>query len=211
MFLPQVIILSTQRSGTHLLQSFLSRHPMINGRGEMFLRYMRTGNLDSNLDGRINVGILMYSEIAVFLKMVESLDNDLDLKIIHLLRDPGNVALSRLQMEADKKMLGSSYQAHFHTTEQEDNYKKFINARKALDSSRLDVITKQVTHDQYQFTEMLKDTPHLQLYYEEIAPDNKPVEQLNKATRNKLFNFLGLDAGDLTFYTTYIKTGIHHN
>jgi hypothetical protein len=75
--IPEVIILSHQRSGTHFFQSCLMSHPKIRGRGECFDRYEKArlsrvecGSEDlalfRNESGKINVGILMYNQIPSF-------------------------------------------------------------------------------------------------------------------------------------------------
>jgi hypothetical protein len=54
--LPEVLIISHPRSGTHLLESFLECHPLIHGRGEIFLTYQRNGIIEKNQGSKINVG-----------------------------------------------------------------------------------------------------------------------------------------------------------
>jgi len=44
--LPEILIIGNQRSGTHLLESFLKNHPLINGRGEIFLKYEQNGRIE---------------------------------------------------------------------------------------------------------------------------------------------------------------------
>ena len=70
--IPQVLIFSTQRSGTHLLASFFEQHPQIHVRGEAFLRYERTGTITENIPGKLNMGILMYNQVLT----MESLGGD---------------------------------------------------------------------------------------------------------------------------------------
>lgn len=206
MYLPEVIILSTQRSGTHLLDSILRKHPMIHGKGEMFLRYRRKGTLLNNVEDKINIGILMYSELSIFLKLGGGAYKPL---IIHLLRNPYDVALSRLQMRADRLKLGNSYKAHCKINELEKpEVSKRLKDRIEPDDSSIDSLVCSIAENQQKHVLMLKNIPHLQINYEEIALDNESVTVLNKEVQKKLMIFLNLSDDDFKLSTSYYKTGI---
>jgi len=209
MELPQAIILSTQRSGTHLLESFLKKHPQVNGMGEMYLRYRRHGELSTNVAGKVNIAILMYSEMPIFLKLYEEDHAELDCKIIHLLRDPQNIALSRAQMEADKKQAGAAYQAHYHKSDLETvNSNSVPKARGIANLADLPQRVKEIVEEQQLYIDLLKPVEHLQLYYEEFVKDDQNVEELDEQVQKKLFSFLGLQDTGGRLFTTYIKTGM---
>lgn len=207
MILPQVIILSTQRSGTHLLESFLASHPGINGRGEMFLRLQRSGIIENNVNGKINIGILMYDQIHIFKELGGNFFNH---KIIHLLREPFAVALSLLQMQADKKETGANYKAHYQKTKLSDKKpNSFISQRGVLDITYLETLKDSILKEQEKHIEQLKSIYHLQLRYEDLAPGNETVEYLNAITQGQLTSFLELPSEPRIFHTAYLKTGIN--
>ena len=204
--LPEIIILSTQRSGTHLLESFLTKHPRINGKGEMFLRYKRTGILKENDDNKINVAILMYSEINVFLNLG---GGNYFPKIIHLIRAPYQVALSRLQMQADKLQLGDKYKAHCKVSDlQKPEIIEKLNRRNKPDLSTVESLSAAILKNQTKHISLLEKVHHLQIDYNEIAQNGKSAEYLNEDTQRKLLAFLELPDEGIRLYTTYFKTGI---
>jgi hypothetical protein len=205
MYLPEVIILSTQRSGTHLLESFLAKHPLFHAKGEMFLKFIRSNVLVENAPGKINIGILMYGQLRTFLQLGGFEYNP---KIIHLLRNPYNVALSRLQMGADRVQMGEAYQAHFHIEDlSRPEIKKMLDERIRPDLTEVETLASKITEEQQVFIQMLENTPHLQLNYEEIVRDNESVRILDKEIQSRILSYLDVP-DDCELYTTYYKTGI---
>ena len=192
---PQALIFSTQRSGTHLLLSFLNKHPNVHGRGEIFLKYKRTGQIEDNHPDKLNVAILMYDQLPVFKKLGGVLK---DLKIIHLIRDCHFVALSRLQAQADKKKQGLDYQAHYH---KEDPLKE----QGIPELSRLDQLKNEIDQEQRQFVKLLKNLDHLELKYEEIVQNDQSVEFLDQEVQQRLLRYLDLETVPFRLYTTLIK------
>lgn len=206
MYLPEVIILSTQRSGTHLLESFLVKHPMFHGKGEMFLRYTRSGVLLENVEGKINIGILMYSELPIFFALGGSNYNP---KVIHLLRDPYKVALSRLQMEADKSQLGSAYRAHYFIDELSNpEVKKILDERISPDLTRVESLAASIAESQQKHIRLLESIAHLQISYEEIVKDDESVHVLDKEIQRRLLSFLDVPADNTDWHTHFYKTDI---
>lgn len=201
--LPEILIIGYQRSGTHLLESFLKNHPLINGRGEIFLKYEQNGRIEKNKESKINVGILMYGQMSAFEKLGGILKKH---KIIHLVRNSEDVALSLLQAEADKKIQGSDYKAHYKENEiMPEHYK--IKYRKAL----LLIIKKRIYAKQRKYSEELSKSGCLELTYESIAPNNKTVKELDKNLTKMIFDYLEIKIdGACKLQTRYIKTGINN-
>ncbi|HEY4789022.1 MAG TPA: sulfotransferase domain-containing protein [Bacteroidales bacterium] len=198
MLLPEALILSTQRSGTHLLESFLTKHPQIVGQGELFNRYHKLGILERKVEGKLNIGILMYNQMYIFEKLGGAFINH---KIIHLIRNPYNVALSRLQMTADKAKQGNLYKAHYHNHES-------INERGVPDLSKLIELTNEINAVQQKYIELLKDTNHLLIKYEDFVKNDENAVELDEDVQSKILQFLCLENVSFKLYTTYIKTGI---
>jgi len=123
---PDVVILSHQRSGTHFLQASLASHPKVRPRGEFLLQLKKKvksseakmsalSQVESpvfrNQTGMLNIGIVMYSQMALFEPICGELCS---YPVIHLTRNPWNVAQSIVQMKADRQSLGEAYRAHYH-------------------------------------------------------------------------------------------------
>jgi hypothetical protein len=196
--IPQVLILGTQRSGTHVLESFFRKHPQIHIRGEVFLPYEKTGKAGGNISGKLNIGILMYSQVAAMEKMGGKL---LDQKIIHLLRNPKAIARSRLQMEADRKVLGAQYRAHLYQGES-------LPRRGIPDTSVLEKMARSIEMEQEKYKEILKGTFHLELHYEDFVPSEESISVLDRSVQIRVLSFLGLKDPGVPFYTKHVKTGI---
>ena len=210
MILPQVLILSTQRSGTHLLQSFLSQHHNVKAHGELFLKFRRNGRLPAMAPDKVNVGILMYNQFPIFLEATKAVNESENCKLIHLLRDPHDVALSCLQMEADKNMLRGEFRAHFVTTDSDD-IAQYIKpeTRAKPDLLKLPAKKQKTIEQQNIFIEVLKDKEHLEVRYEEMAPCNAEVRAIDPWLQYKLFAFVGLDDIPVDRSTPYRKSGIN--
>lgn len=207
---PEVIILSTQRSGTHLLQSMLGCHSLVQTRGEFILDYRRkraAGILEPELDpaaiagfryrrrpGFVNLGIVMYGQIAEFERWCGSL---LSCKIVHLIRDPLQVAKSRLQMKRDREVLGDKFRAHYHAHHTATLPPVYTDPDEVA-------LAEQIRISQTHHLKLLEGNPNvLTLSYEEIC-NNKQVSHLDAALGQRLFSFLGLDAEDVR--THLVKT-----
>jgi len=193
--IPQVLIFSTQRSGTHLLASFFEQHPQIHVRGEAFLRYERTGTITENIPGKLNMGILMYNQVLT----MESLGGTLlQQKIIHLLRDPKAVAQSRLQVQADKKVLRKQYRAHYYEGET-------LPQGGIPDLSGLEDLARSIEQEQVKYKEVLKGVPHLELHYEDFVHPGRSISILDQDIQVRILSFLGLPKSGIPLYTKYIK------
>ena len=151
----------------------------------------------------------MYSELPVFFDLGGM---NYDPKIIHLLRDPHKVALSRLQMEADKLQLGDAYRAHYFIDELSDpEVKKILDERISPDLTKIRELASFIAESQQQHIRLLENIAHFQVNYEEIVRDNASVSILDKGIQSRLLSFLNVpdDSGDL--YTTFYKTDIAHH
>ncbi|MEO6523832.1 MAG: sulfotransferase domain-containing protein [Mucilaginibacter sp.] len=205
MDLPQVIILSTQRSGTHLLESFLKHHPNLHGRGEMFLRYSREGFAGENVREKINVAILMYNQLKIFKNVGGELAA---CKIIHLLRDPKNVALSRCQARSDKAYYGDKYRAHLSVGEMSLEKRIKSDLRIPPDLHDFEQQAIKILQEQKCISELLFAIPHLELHYEDFVSGEVSIDVLNVKTATMLGDYLSLDAAYFQKKTSYVKTGI---
>jgi len=204
---PEVFILSTQRSGTHLLLSCLNKHSKIHGRGEIFEKFKRGGIIEDNIPDKINIGILMYVHFDIYNRLGGDLKNH---KIIHLLRDPLAVALSRLQREADKKKMGSIFKPHYHKDSPDERKLATSSERGIVDTIKADKLAMEIESTQKKYINQLKNIPHLEIHYEELVPDNKGIEQLSPQISELLLNYLDLKNDVQSLFTTYIKTGIRY-
>jgi hypothetical protein len=200
--LPEILIISHQRSGTHMLESFLKSHPMINGKGEILLKYETSGLLEKNQQNKKNVGILMYGQMNTFERIGGILKKH---KIIHLLRNPEDVALSILQMKSDKEIQKSDYKAHYKENET-------IPKRNNLKYSKLEllILEKMIAYKQIKYSEILSKIGCLEITYESMAPNNKTVKELDGKIAKRIFEFLDLKMENpCKIQTRYIKTGIN--
>ena len=199
--IPQVIILSTQRSGTHLLLSFLENNSLMHRRGEIFWYYRQGRNIGFNKINKINIGILMYNQIYIFEKLGGILS---DVKIIHLLRDPKQVAKSQVQMIKDKELLGDKFKGHLYKGES-------MPERAIISPDDIVILENEIRQSQKKYIQLLKNIPHLELHYEDIVPDQKTVEQLDQKIKKKILKFLHLKDDHLVYKTDLIKTAVDKN
>lgn len=207
---PQFIILGHQRSGTHFLQSLISSHPSVHGRGEFILHYKRLNAraefeemagserfryVFQNMPGYINVGIVMYSQMGLFEELCGSLKSQ---RVIHLLRDPLAVALSVAQMKADREALGEKFKAHYRMGESMPT-----TAPVALES--IAETEQRVAALQAEYRQKLAfNESVLTVKYDEMTL-NQQVNELAPETSKKLLDFIGLDYRPLR--TQLQKTG----
>jgi hypothetical protein len=198
--LPEVIIFTIQRSGSHLLLDLLESHPDINGRRELF--YNRTERRQLELpyvEGKVNVAILHYGQLDNFYYFGGELKK---VKIIHLLRNPRNVAISILQLVADRK-LNKNIKGH-------QEVRKYYGERAEIDVSQLpDRISKTIEKQNAEI-EMLKDMEHLQIRYEDFVPDEKSIEYLDDDIAKRILDFIGLEYRD-RLRTKLVKTRVYED
>lgn len=194
---PHAIILSHQRSGTHLLQAALASHPRVHGRGEFILQYRRRGreprsanssDIYVNRPGLVNLGIVMYSECDIFQNVCARLDT---MKIIHLLRNPRDVARSVAQMEADRVKLGPDFKAHYTLDE--------VPHAPAVSSEELRVaIQAKVAAEQEHFMAQMDGHPRLFVVTYEDLTGGKQTNALARTLAEPILNFIGLEYRPLT-------------
>lgn len=194
---PDVLILSHQRSGTHFLQSALGSHPDVHCRGEFILRYRRLkqGRITTvdpwiyrNKVGCLNLGILMYSQVALFEETCEPLGKR---RLIHLLREARNVATSVAQMEADRAQQGSGFRAHYELTEA-------MPEPAPVSAAMVDLLERKVRAKQQEYCAKLEGNPLVcSMWYEQIT-ENKQTTLLSDDVSVALLGFLGLHYAPLT-------------
>jgi hypothetical protein len=207
---PDAVIFAHQRSGTHLLQSSLASHPQVHGRGEFVLLYKRAcrrvqENVKPTNDRplayvnkphRLNIGIVMYSEKAIF----EGLCGPLSaFRVIHLLREPLQVATSVAQMEADRAALGEKFRAHY-------NLDECPPAHAEYSTDRIAPLVAKVAALQEKYVLELRHYPRvLTVSYEEITA-GKQVAEIPAGIAHRLLGFLELKEEGLR--NTLRKTGL---
>jgi hypothetical protein len=199
---PDAIIVAHQRSGTHFLQASLASHPGVHERGEFILRYKRRNRSTHalanpsddvpdayvNLPGRLNIGIVMYSERPIYERMCGPLSNA---KVIHLVRDPRDVAISVAQMRADRAVLGGDFKAHYRIHESPPPHAEYSVAD-------IDALVAKVTALQRGFAVECAGFPRaLTLSYEEIT-GGRQVSEIPEHIATRLLEFLGLESRRLT-------------
>jgi len=191
---PYAIIVGHPRSGTHLLEECLASHPKIHKRSECVLRYrqwLEGENLSktisrkyifNNLPRSVNIAIVMYKELP----LLETLCGPLaGFKLIHLLRDPADVARSCAQWKANKAKYGEKARAHYKITETPPPNAKFSAAS-------VRTLTRQVKKLQDQHAALFAQHPAtLTVHYEEFT-GSREVNQLPDAFSRKILKFIGL-------------------
>lgn len=207
---PDVIILSTQRSGTHLLQSMLGAHSRVQTRGEFILQFRRkraagidapelepaelTGYRFRRRPGFVNLGIVMYGQIKEYEALCQPL---LSTKIIHLIRDPQHVARSQLQMKRDRDVLGDKYRAHYHVRDA-------AMLPPVVAHPEEHELAEKIRASQAYHLDLLEGKPDVfTISYEEICQDRQ-VRQFDEKLAARLFAFLDLDVEAVS--TELVKT-----
>jgi hypothetical protein len=213
--LPEVLILSYPRSGTHFLQSSLASHPKIHGRGECIMRFKRlisqqpkqeqSQNLPdpfifTNKPNHLNVAILMY-------KLVDFATDEFgcsltDFKIIHLIRNPKQVAYSNAQAGANRKSLGAKFKAHYRLHE-------CLPPNSPISLQMVDKIEKEVILLQKKYSKKLGSHPNVLTIDYETLTSGRQVNKISKEYASLLLNFLGLNYAPLR--NSLRKTGIEPN
>jgi len=207
---PQLIILSRQRSGTHFLESCVASHPKVRGRGECFIRYKKrllgiiTPNdiprrdwvVFENQVDRLNIGILMYDHVPFFELHFGPLR---DHKIIHLLRNPVAIANSEAQKLANREYYKEGYASHYRINQTPPPNRPF-------DPRLAEEMCRAIRQDQTIFAERLTTYPRvLTITYESIT-GNCHASNILQTAAETLLNFLNLEPHPLS--TTLQKTGV---
>jgi hypothetical protein len=197
---PEAIILSHSRSGTHFLEASLGNHPKVHQRGECFLRYeqfiaencreqlkkppRRGSHRYKNIPDKLNIAILMYPNVPF---VTNELRFSLQaVKIIHLLRNPRHVAISCAQMEADRFHFGDGFKAHYKLDQPSHEHVP-------IREKRIQEIKQEVMAFQNDFSEKLKNHPHvLTINYDEVTK-NQQMNEIPERLASEWLNFLGLN------------------
>jgi hypothetical protein len=226
---PHAIILSVPRSGTHFLQASLASHPRIFSRDEFLVRYANNGSneLDNllglryhayaNKPSRLNIGIIMYENIQDYESFFGPLT---ETKIIHLLRNPLDIALSCLRMETDRKYYQNKFRKHYLQNERPLPHRKFqigilhallrnicvwspdgsppANSAPSSFEEGIAAIAQVIETMQSHVSRQLASHPDiLTVNYDEIT-GNTQVNRLPKPICVKILDFLDLEYRPLT-------------
>ena len=108
-------------------------------------------------------------------------------------------------MNADKKILGPDYKAHYHT--EDANEMLPPEARPIPDISKIEIDKEKIETLQNHYSSILLDYDHITLRYEDFVPSNETVQTLDGDVKQKLIDYLALPEPH-DFYTTLIKTAM---
>lgn len=200
---PEAIILSVQRSGTKVLLDALSSHPDIHGCGEMFANpnHPRIKSQRPCDPDKYNIGVLMYNHIERFLKLGGDFNN---IKIIFLTRNPRNIAISRLQLEGDRRN-DPNFNAHLIRNFRESYY----NKRASLSENKIHENQLIITRFQNIEKSIIANTDYLHVNYEDFVKEEQNIEYLDEEVAKKILGYLDLEYNGI-LPTRYIKTGIYN-
>lgn len=205
--MPDVLIISYPRSGTHFLESALKSHPQIRGRGECFLRYFRhfsgdtlvkhhDSDLFTNVPTRVNLGILMYGLVDYARINIGEISNQ---RIVHLLRDPISVAKSEVQKRANRLHYGV-YSSHYRIGSPPP-------PNRPIAMTDVLSIAELVNAEQLHYRDRLRCYPKvLTITYEELT-NNLQTFVIPDDISYRILDFLGIERSQLR--THYLKTGVH--
>jgi hypothetical protein len=145
---------------------------------------------------KVNIGILMYCVVEFFEKQFGCLEN---YKIIHLLRDPVEVAMSEVQKIVNREFYTpAGYASHYRISDTPPINRPF-DQRLALQ------MAAQIQEDQAQFTRRMEQHPNaFRVSYEDLT-QNRQANSIPDDAACRLLNFIGVDLSSLT--TTLRKTG----
>lgn len=206
LYKPDIVILSSMRCGTHLLQSLLGSHPDINIMGEIFLQLSRGREVPPVVEGKVNICILMYYQMKTFEQYNGSLKK---FRVIHLKRDPLRAAISIIQRKVDKEKFGSQHSAHAHKSTI-DEYNKI---RGNITKENYNEIHKMKDEYKYLLDYYSKylvnyNVDYINVNYEDFVDEEKSIDTLNKEVADKILNFIGGINLDVVLTTKMVKTGL---
>ncbi len=167
--LMRFVILAHHRSGTHLLATKLASHPDISCSGEPSYDY--TGYLDELMapEALLHGHIRMYKHPDVETILGGH-------RILHLVRDPRQTALSVLVTKGIEAYSGGGYAPHYT--------KDYELVRFPVPSGAVESRMKQVQAQQVMWRQRLKGFGHLEVSYDEIVSGERDDE---------LLRYLGVD------------------
>lgn len=171
-------ILTAQRSGSHMLASALNSHPSISCEGELG----RPDDVIKSSKGEVKGAILMYRHWHMFG------DQFTARKILHLVRDPYNIARSRLANEQDKKQKKWEHEAHF---------REKVSREFELDGKMLGEVRDAVKDETRRIRNDLRQTLHMEVSYEELTGDVS-VTEIPQEVSDKLTSFLEVPSASLS-------------
>ena len=172
------VILTTQRSGSHMLSSALNSHPNISCEGELGVR----DEVVPPSEGEVKGAILMYNRWHTLGKRFSAT------KIIHLVRNPVNTAKSRLANSQDKKENKGKHKAH---------YRKKASREFELNGKRLKEVKAHIVTEIRRMRATIQPILHIEGSSEELTGDAS-VAQLPQEVSDRLTAFLEVSSAPLT-------------
>ena len=168
------IILAHQRTGTHLLATALNSHPDIVCSGE---------------EGEeIKENALVKGKIVMYNQLHGKFEDNIGLRIIHLLRDPRDTAISEILNDRDKEE-NENHDAHY--------YKKEPLRYSEIDEFYLKNKTEKIDGYMKNVSEVLLPLDYIEVRYEELTK-GKEVRQIPKKPAKEILHFLGVKYKTLT-------------
>ena len=183
------VLITTERSGSHLLMSLLSSHPLIRTHGEILLN----GRVPRRIEGRKVGATIHYGQW----KRRPSAIDFKKTKVIHLLRDPRGVALSQARNRIDQRIHGDRHRAHFRVGDEPPEIYE-------VDLEAIEKRTINIAAQQKEFTRMLRRKTVYTVTYEELTR-NQSIETAPEGFARPLLDFLGVEHRRLR--TTFAKSG----
>ena len=178
------VILSTQRAGTHMLQSLLNSHPTLHGYGEVLLEE----NEHEIPTGRYEGCIMQYNQVrdkrgkkANALKALRDRDN----KIIHLTRNIEDNAYSRIVMNKYKGL--TSLCGKVRKVEAAPVAKEEIRKTIRLIQDQRKIVLGQINRDDL-----------FEITYEQITGGNKEARMLSEEKATPMLEYLGVGPIELS-------------
>jgi len=171
------LIVCHQRSGSHLLQTFLDSHPEINCLGEIGI-----DDPWSVMQGcKYRGGILMYNRVGFLKSQVPD-------RFIHLIRNPRMTAVSAVKNSALRKRTGAGHNAH---RIRGGDPKPDIQ----VDMDTVNRRTAHIKGRQKRMSRLLRTyrRPILTVTYEELTDGGKDVEFCPEGVMRRLTEFLGVE------------------
>jgi len=171
------IILAHQRTGTHLLATALNSHPDIVCLGE------EGEEIDIKKGASVRGKIVMYNQLH------GKFEDNFGLRIIHLLRDPRDTAISDILNDRDKAE-NENHDAHYYKKEPI----KYHNIEKGFLQYKTDIINRYMWEVQKALPQSI---PTIEVRYEELTK-GKEVRRIPKKPAERILHFLGVKYRTLT-------------
>ena len=188
MFDLDFVLITHQRSGSHLLMDLLDSHPEVKMYGEV----VRSGTEPKRVAGKKTGAIVHY-------KQWERARKKIDLsatQVVHLKRDPTEVATSVVRNKIDSRTRGDRHQANYRAGDERPYHGE-------VDPDEVESWRAKVDRLQREFTEFLSDHDVYTVTYEELTGGVEITEAPARVIR-PLLRFLGIEY-DSSLQTVLLK------